>query len=146
MSQKGNKKGVPKWNSFKKIGGDLLFHRSPRSRAQSHACMSYAEMKGRRRSQQVQYHRRCRASAWFRKETWPASLSSKLHVRSSSSRATAVSTSSAAFGTEREEANKKRSLISETPLKRLAATYFSTNKCSIIGDVRLNFSVRNGKR
>ena len=24
--------------------------------------------------------------------------------------------------------------------------YFSTNKCSIIGDVRLNFSVRNGKR
>ncbi len=30
--------------------------------------------------------------------------------------------------------------------KKLAATYFSTNKCSIIGDVRLNFSVRNGKR
>ncbi len=34
----------------------------------------------------------------------------------------------------------------ELLLKRLAATYFSTNKCSIIGDVRLNFSVRNGKR
>ena len=33
-----------------------------------------------------------------------------------------------------------------TPYKKLAATYFSTNKCSIIGDVRLNFSVRNGKR
>ena len=25
-------------------------------------------------------------------------------------------------------------------------TYFSTNKCSIIGDKGLNFSVRNGKR
>ena len=33
-----------------------------------------------------------------------------------------------------------------TPLKRLAATYFSTNKRSIIGDAGLNFSVRNGKR
>ena len=51
---------------LRKIGGDLLFHRSPGSRAQSHACMSYAEMKGRRRSQQVQYHRRCEASAWLR--------------------------------------------------------------------------------
>ena len=30
--------------------------------------------------------------------------------------------------------------------KRLAATYFSTNKCSIIGVKGLNFSVRNGKR
>ena len=40
---------------------------------------------------------------------------------------------------------KKESLIG-TPYKKLAATYFSTNKCSIIGDVRLNFSVRNGKR
>ena len=29
--------------------------------------MSYAEMKGRRRSQQVQYHRRCEASAWLRR-------------------------------------------------------------------------------
>ncbi len=46
---------------LKKIGGDLLLHRSPESRAQSHAYMSYAEMKGRRRSQQVQYHRRCGA-------------------------------------------------------------------------------------
>ena len=41
-----------------------------------------------------------------------------------------------------------------SPYKKLAATYFSTNKCSIIGDVRLNFtlsaeptpSARNGKR
>ena len=32
------------------------------------------------------------------------------------------------------------------PYKRLAATYFSTNKRSIIGDAGLNFSVRNGKR
>ena len=40
---------------------------------------------------------------------------------------------------------KKESLIG-TPYKRLAATYFSTNKCSIIGDAGLNFSVRNGKR
>ena len=43
------------------------------------------------------------------------------------------------------EGKKKESLIG-TPYKKLAATYFSTNKCSIIGDVRLNFSVRNGKR
>ena len=28
----------------------------------------------------MQYHRRCEASAWLRKETWPASPSSKLHV------------------------------------------------------------------
>ena len=28
----------------------------------------------------------------------------------------------------------------------MAATYFSTNKRSIIGDAGLNFSVRNGKR
>ena len=27
------------------------------------------------------------------------------------------------------------------PYKKLAATYFSTNKCSIIGDVRLNFTL-----
>ena len=33
----GNKKRSPVWNSFKKIGGDLLFHK------------------------QVQYHRRCEA-------------------------------------------------------------------------------------
>ena len=31
---------------------------------------------------------------------------------------------------------KKESLIG-TPYKKLASTYFSTNKCSIIGDVRL---------
>ncbi len=42
--------------------------------------------------------------------------------------------------------NEKKEFLIGTPLKRLAATYFSTNKCSIIGDVRLNFSVRNGKR
>ncbi len=41
---------------------------------------------------------------------------------------------------------KKRASQMECSLKRLAATYFSTNECSIIGDVRLNFSVRNGKR
>ena len=41
---------------------------------------------------------------------------------------------------------KKKGVPFGTPLKKLAATYFSTNKCSIIGDVRLNFSVRNGKR
>ena len=41
--------------------------------------------------------------------------------------------------------NKKRS-PEWNSLEKLAATYFSTNKCSIIGDVRLNFSVRNGKR
>ena len=43
-----------------KIGGDLLFHRSPESRAQRKLAF-YAEMQGRRRSQQVQYHRRCEA-------------------------------------------------------------------------------------
>ena len=32
------------------------------------------------------------------------------------------------------------------PCRRWAATYFPTNERSIIGDVRLNFSVRNGKR
>ena len=37
-----HKKRSPVWNSFKKIGGDLLFHK------------------------QVQYHRRCEASAWLR--------------------------------------------------------------------------------
>ena len=42
--------------------------------------------------------------------------------------------------------HKKREPLKVIPLKRLAATYFSTNKRSIIGDVRLNFSVRNGKR
>ena len=42
--------------------------------------------------------------------------------------------------------NKKRESQHRTPLKRLAATYFSTNKRSIIGDAGLNFSVRNGKR
>ena len=41
--------------------------------------------------------------------------------------------------------NKKREPLS-VPLERLAATYFSTNECSIIGDGGLNFSVRNGKR
>ena len=41
---------------------------------------------------------------------------------------------------------KKRASRMECSYKKLAATYFSTNKCSIIGDVRLNFSVRNGKR
>ena len=40
----------------------------------------------------------------------------------------------------------KKGVPNGTPYKKLAATYFSTNKCSIIGDVRLNFSVRNGKR
>ena len=30
--------------------------------------------------------------------------------------------------------------------KKWAATYFSTNKCSIISEGGLNFSVRNGKR
>ena len=32
------------------------------------------------------------------------------------------------------------------PCRRWAATYFSTNKCSIISEGGLNFSVRNGKR
>ena len=41
---------------------------------------------------------------------------------------------------------KKGRPFSGHPSKRLAATYFSTNKCSIIGDGGLNFSVRNGKR
>ncbi len=41
---------------------------------------------------------------------------------------------------------QKRESQTELPLIRLAATYFSTNKCSIIGEERLNFSVRNGKR
>ena len=41
---------------------------------------------------------------------------------------------------------KKRSPKFGTPYKKLAAAYFSTNKCSIIGDGGLNFSVRNGKR
>ena len=45
-------------------------------------------------------------------------------------------------------ASKKRKSITFRVMlfRRMAATYFSTNKCSIIGDVRLNFSVRNGKR
>ena len=45
-------------------------------------------------------------------------------------------------------ASKKRKSITLGVMlfRRMAATYFSTNKCSIIGDVRLNFSVRNGKR
>ena len=33
-----------------KIGGDLLFHNRFESREQSHACMSFAEMKKRERS------------------------------------------------------------------------------------------------
>ena len=41
---------------------------------------------------------------------------------------------------------QKKGAISDSLCKRLAATYFSTNQCSIIGDERLNFSVRNGKR
>ena len=45
-----------------------------------------------------------------------------------------------------ESIAKKKGNRNRFPLKKLAATYFSTNKCSIIGDVRLNFSVRNGKR
>ena len=43
-------------------------------------------------------------------------------------------------------ANKKRGSKCLLPRIRLAATYFSTNQCSIIGDAGLNFSVRNGKR
>ena len=47
----------------------------------------------------------------------------------------------------RPKENKKReSQNPETPYKRLAATYFPTNRRSIIGDAGLNFSVRNGKR
>ena len=88
--QEHKKKEHPKWNALKKIGGDLLFHRSPGSRAQRKLAF-FAEMQGRRRSQQVQYHRRCEASAWLRKETWPANPSSELRV---------ASTGSAAFGTE----------------------------------------------
>ena len=41
---------------------------------------------------------------------------------------------------------RKRTAWRAMRFRRMAATYFSTNKCSIIGDVRLNFSVRNGKR
>ena len=41
---------------------------------------------------------------------------------------------------------ERASLFRVMLFRRMAATYFSTNKCSIIGDVRLNFSVRNGKR
>ena len=41
---------------------------------------------------------------------------------------------------------KKGNPIMDSLYKRLAATYFSTNKCSIIGVKGLNFSVRNGKR
>ena len=45
------------------------------------------------------------------------------------------------------EVRKKKGEPCRTPpYRRLAATYFSTNERSIIGDVRLNFSVRNGKR
>ena len=40
----------------------------------------------------------------------------------------------------------KKGTEMSVPLERLAATYFSTNECSIIGDAGLNFSVRNGKR
>ena len=42
--------------------------------------------------------------------------------------------------------HKKRSTSKEMLLERWAATYFSTNKCSIISEGGLNFSVRNGKR
>ena len=41
---------------------------------------------------------------------------------------------------------QKKGATTDSLYKRLAATYFSTNQCSIIGDARLNFSVRNGKR
>ena len=42
--------------------------------------------------------------------------------------------------------DKKRESEMDSLYKRLAAAYFSTNQCSIIGDAGLNFSVRNGKR
>ena len=42
---------------------------------------------------------------------------------------------------KRAGAQKKKSIPNGMLLKRLAATYFSTNKCSIIGDVWLNFTL-----
>ena len=43
---------------------------------------------------------------------------------------------------------KKEELVSEllSDFNIVAATYFPTFYCSIIGGVGLNFSVRNGKR
>ena len=55
-----NKKRGTSSVPFKKIGGDLHFHRSLGSRAQRKLAF-FAEMQGRRQSQQVQYHRRCEA-------------------------------------------------------------------------------------
>ena len=46
----------------------------------------------------------------------------------------------------KKKTKKRESQNHETPYKRLAATYFPTNRRSIIGDAGLNFSVRNGKR
>ena len=46
----------------------------------------------------------------------------------------------------KKKTKKRESQNPETPYKRLAATYFPTNRRSIIGDAGLNFSVRNGKR
>ena len=46
----------------------------------------------------------------------------------------------------RENGETKKGVPIGTPYKKWAATYFSTNKCSIISEGGLNFSVRNGKR
>ena len=45
-----NKKKETLGDFLIKIGGDLLFHNRFESREQSHACMSFAEMKKRERS------------------------------------------------------------------------------------------------
>ena len=45
-----------------------------------------------------------------------------------------------------ETTDTKKGNRNRFPYKRWAATYFSTNKCSIISEGGLNFSVRNGKR